>query len=362
MLPEGAIGWDVGGAHLKAAAIDGKGRLRAVVMLACPLWLGLQHLSAALTQAVAHLGSDYRRHGLTMTGEISDIFADRSEGVRALLEAMRAGLPGSELLVYAGRAGLVAPAVATARPEHVAAANWLAAATVAASKLGSGLLIDIGSTTADIVPFRDGRPDCLGYSDHERLRCDELVYTGCVRTPVAMLVTRVPFAGEWLPVMAETFATLADVHRLTGALPAHADLHPSADQGPKNAEGSARRLARTIGLDAHAAPFAAWQRLAHYISERQLQRLQAACARVLSRGTLAPSAPIVGAGVGRFLAAQLAPRLGHPYVDFETLFEHAGIVDAPRAADCAPAVAVAALVAGACRARVAGASALQPCG
>ena len=104
-----------------------------------------------------------------------------------------------------------------------------------------------------------------------------------------------------------------------------------------------RRLARMIGLDAEAAPLPAWRRLACHVSELQLRRVQAACERALSRGVLEDSAPVVGAGVGRFLAQQLAVRLASPYIDFASLIRAAKPTERTRAADCAPAVAVAEL-------------------
>ena len=46
----------------------------------------------------------------------------------------------------------------------------------------------------------------------------ELVYIGVVRTPLMALVRRVPFPRVWNPLMAEYFATMADVYRLLGRL------------------------------------------------------------------------------------------------------------------------------------------------
>ncbi|MFL6622829.1 MAG: hydantoinase/oxoprolinase family protein [Sulfurifustaceae bacterium] len=343
MRHDAVTGWDLGGAHLKAAAVNGDGSVERVIVLPCPLWLGMHHLEAAAAEALALLKGGSRRHALTLTGELADIFRDRREGVRTLVQFMAARLPDKELLVYAGSAGFCAPDAVAQRPEQVASANWLAAATYTASRLACGLFVDIGSTTTDIVLVSAGRVHNRGYTDHERLHYEEIVYTGAVRTPVAALAERVPFAGEWMPLMAEQFATTADVHRLTSALPANADLLPAADNGPKTMEGSARRLARMIGFDGDAAPLIAWRRLACYVSELQLRRVQAACERALSRGVVQDPVPIIGAGVGRFLAQQLSVRLRSSYVDFGSLVQAAELAERTRAADCAPAVAVAQL-------------------
>jgi probable H4MPT-linked C1 transfer pathway protein len=152
----------------------------------------------------------------------------------------------------------------------------------------------------------------------------------------------VPFGGQRQRLMAEYFATMADVHRLTGELPDGADQLPTADGRGKTVEESARRLARMLGRDLQSADLADWRRLAKHLAEGQLQILHAAIDRVLSRGALGDEAPVVGAGVGRFLVRPLAERLRRPYVDFASLVEGE---PATRewAARCAPAAAVAIL-------------------
>jgi len=77
-------------------------------------------------------------------------------------------------------------------PLQVAAANWLALATFAGrfAPTGAALLLDIGSTTSDIVPLLDGRPMPRGRTDPERLKSRELVYTGVRRTPVCALLQK----------------------------------------------------------------------------------------------------------------------------------------------------------------------------
>lgn len=342
-MDDSVIGWDLGGAHVKAARVEGAGRVAGVLQLPCPLWQGLDRLEWALGQALERLGPA-PRHAVTMTGEMVDLFRSRREGVRRLVEAAVSWLPGDEVLVFAGRDGLLAPGEASARWHSVASANWLASAAHAASRLEQGLLVDIGSTTTDVVPFAGRRVHALGDSDHARLVHDELVYTGLVRTPVMAVATSVPFEGEHQSLIAELFATMADAHRLNGSLPAGADDTPAADGAGKSPEDSARRLARMLGRDLESADLASWKRLAAHLVECQVARVSAACARALERGVVDPGAPLVGAGCGRHLVRELAKRLGRDYVDF------AELVDAPPglgalAAISAPAVALACLAA-----------------
>ena len=341
MADDVVTGWDLGGAHLKAAQVARGGRLVAALQLPCRLWLGMDELTRSLGEARRQLQSS-GRHGVTMTGELADLFVDRAEGVVRLTQTMAETLVGADLRVYAGRQGFVAS------PgeywQAVASANWHASARFVAMRCPQALFIDVGSTTADIVPIRSGQVAAVGYTDDERLASEELVYTGATRTPVMAVAASVPFGGQRQRLMAEHFATMADVHRLTGELPDDADQLPTADGRGKSVEESARRLARMLGRDLQSAVLADWRRLAAHLAERQLQSLHAAIDRVLSRGGLGDDAPIVGAGVGRFLLRPLAERLRRPYVDFASLVEGE---PATRewAARCAPAAAVAILAA-----------------
>jgi probable H4MPT-linked C1 transfer pathway protein len=344
-MPIELIGWDIGGAHLKAAAVDAAGQLVAVAQAACPLWLGLDRLHSALDYIEEQLAPPpCCRHAVTMTGELVDAFAGREEGVAALVNVMAGHYGAESVALFAGHAGFLRPGQAGPTGAlQIASANWLASGLWAAANLDEALFIDIGSTTTDLLLIRQRRVEHRGYTDYERMRYDELLYTGVVRTPVMALAERAPFEGEWVNLMAEHFATTADVYRLTGELPEAADQMPAADQGEKTPAGSRRRLARLFGRDAESASPEQWRLAAEYFKERQLAKIHAGAELQRSRGLLTATAPLVGAGVGRFLVRELAQRLQHPYLDFSDLFSVSTTRTEFQAADCAPAAAVACL-------------------
>jgi probable H4MPT-linked C1 transfer pathway protein len=338
---EPLLGWDLGGAHLKAARLSGGGTVTRVFQVACPLWQGLDQLDAAIEAALAELGPA-PRHAITMTGEMADLFPGRDAGVLALAAAMHRHLPGAALEFFAGERGFVGEMLLTGRAGEIASANWLASAALVAARLPAALFVDIGSTTTDIIPVAGGAVRAAGRDDYQRLVSGELVYSGVVRTAVMAVTDAVAFGPDRVPLMAEYFATMADVYRVLGELPDGADLHPAADGGPKDPGASRRRLARMIGRDSDTASEADWHALAGALRAAQCQRILGAGVRQVERVGLAADAPVVGAGVGRFLARDLARALGRRYLDFGELVP-ADATLRERVADCAPAVAVALL-------------------
>jgi len=278
-----------------------------------------------------------------MTGELADTFVSRREGVASLLGLARREL-GPTVTLYAGRAGFVAPDVASAHVEDVASANWYASASLVARVRRTALVMDMGSTTTDIVPVIAGAIGARGYTDAERLAAGELIYTGLVRTPVMAIAGRAPFAGAWMPLINENFASMADVHRILGNLPVGADQMTTADGREKTVAASRARLARMVGRDVHDADAAAWTGLAQWFCEAQMRVIMDGARLVASARPVPPDAPIVGAGIGSGLVQEIARRLGRPYVPFEQLVEAEPGARAS-ASHCAPAAALALLAA-----------------
>src|SRR5579859_7711965 len=171
------LGWDIGGAHLKVAAVDRKGKVMQAVQLPCPLWLGLDHLDRAISAALAQM-PQASLHAVTMTGELTDLFRNRAQGVKSILSCFARRAPVERTYIYAGAAGFLTPRDAARTIGAVASANWAASAQLVASLLPDALFIDIGSTTTDLVPIRDGVLEVRGFGDADRLACEELVYTG----------------------------------------------------------------------------------------------------------------------------------------------------------------------------------------
>jgi probable H4MPT-linked C1 transfer pathway protein len=340
----GTVGWDVGGAHLKAARVE-QGRITAVCQVPCRLWLGLDKLGAALEEAIAAVGAA-ERHGITTTGELADSFASRQEGVSRIVEFMSRRLSPAPVRVYAGPSGFLPSGAVAEHWGEIASANWHATATLVASHISDALLIDMGSTTTDVIPVVGGRVSARGYTDAARLAEGELVYTGLTRTGLMSVSAAVPFRGRWVPLMNEYFATMADAYRVLGELNEHADQHPPADGREKTKAASQARLARMVGCDAGDAPERDWTSLASWFAEAQMRSIEDAARQVLSGCGLSGEAPLIGAGVGELVLAKLACRLARAFRSFDSMLD---VPDAlrPWSSACAPAVSTALLAEGA---------------
>jgi probable H4MPT-linked C1 transfer pathway protein len=337
------IGWDIGGAHVKAARAD-DGRLTAVVQIACAPHESVSSLEQALRDAGATLG-DAERHRVTMTAELSDAFESRARGVVAVATIAAREIGAPELLFYAGERGLISRDEIGANVDAIASANWRASAECAATHRADALFIDIGSTTTDLTPICAGRIAALGARDAERLAYGELAYAGFSRGAPQAYAAHASVAGRWTPLVNETFASMADVRRVLGDLPegeTDADLSPTADGRAKTIAASRARLVRLAGRDAAELTEAQHRAFAHYLARAQLRAIEDQIALLESRDAVALDAPIVGAGVGRKLVARLAQSQGRAFVDFsELIVARPALAD--KAANCAPATALALL-------------------
>jgi (4-(4-[2-(gamma-L-glutamylamino)ethyl]phenoxymethyl)furan-2-yl)methanamine synthase len=336
------IGWDIGGAHVKLARLSSRGVLTTVEQHVCTLWKGVGHLEDVLRAINGSIPLDRCAHAVTMTGEMVDLFRQRRQGVQAIIAAMERHTGTAPLWVYAQDLGLVAAAAAHRHADAIASANWRACADLVATRLPDAVLMDIGSTTTDIIPIASGRVASRGRTDGERLRHDELVYSGVVRTPLMALADRLSFLGRSQRIAAEWFAGTGDVYLLTGQLSRRHYRAGTSDGAGLGMRDCARRLARMLGRELEEASLAQWQAVARQVATRHRNQLGEALQRVVSRRRGGGKRPLVGAGCGRFIARQLATRLELPYIDFGE-FANAPQRLRDMASVCAPAVAVARL-------------------
>lgn len=293
-----ALALDIGGANLKSA--HSAGRAWSVPFA---LWKEPKNLAERLRE-LANAAPPFDVLLVTMTGELCDCFATKREGVEHILGAVMALATGKSVQVWTTTSGFVGYEQARAQPLTCAAANWHALATFVARlhPHGTSLLIDTGSTTTDIIPLRDCHVMATGKTDTDRLRTGELVYIGAKRTPLMALGPTVLFRGQTYRVMAEYFATTADVFVLTGDVPEEPACHDTADSRRLDRRSAAARVLRMIGADLNMLDEAAAVELAHGFAAVVRQRIAEAVQQVA-----AGAQRVILSGSGAFLSAQALP-------------------------------------------------------
>jgi (4-(4-[2-(gamma-L-glutamylamino)ethyl]phenoxymethyl)furan-2-yl)methanamine synthase len=225
------IGIDVGGANLKV--VDDTGPH----LHYCPLWEGaplttlLHHYVTAPDDPVA----------VVMSGELADCFESKMEGIAFIVNAVRNAFHSAR---FYGTDGQFHD---NAVPQ-LAAANWLASADYLRAEYPDAVLLDIGSTTADIIPLMRFE-SMKGLTDLLRLQKGYLIYTGMLRGNIATLLQSVMLDRVQTPVSTEYFAVSADAHLVLGHITPAQYSCDTPDKKEKTKKAALRRFARVVCAD-----------------------------------------------------------------------------------------------------------------
>jgi probable H4MPT-linked C1 transfer pathway protein len=272
------LGLDIGGANLKASDGD-----RWSLSRPFPLWKHPERLAAALAELTAHWPG-WDGLAVTMTAELADCFATKREGINAVLTAVERVAAGRPVSIWQTGGEFLTLEEACEFPRLVAAANWHALATWAGRMVpdAAGLLIDVGSTTTDLIPLEAGLPAPQGWTDVERLLSGELLYRGVRRTPLCALAQTVPLRGQECPLAAEVFATTLDLALLTGLREEDPSACDTADGRPATIVSAHSRLAHMLCCDVEELTRAEAVAIAECLWRRLEADLSAALERCLS--------------------------------------------------------------------------------
>ena len=335
------VGIDIGGANLKLANISGES-----LSIAFPMWKSAKHLHRTVAAALTELGFGDARHDLdflavTITGEMADCFLTRSEGIESILGELAINVPPDLIKVYSVNGDWLSPVEAKADPWSVASSNWHALGTwIAQDTTVRGetptLLVDIGSTTTDVIPLCPSGVATKAKTDRDRLQLSQLVYTGVERTPVAAILHALKIEHSACPVMAERFADSLDAYLCLGAGEEPENLD-TADGRPRTRRFARARLARMIGEDESTLSANAIDNLAMQIVDAQTQQILHAIHRNL---TSEPMPKVLFSGHGGLLTMRIQDALRTQQIKSDSLDR----LLPQEASRCAPALAVARLL------------------
>ncbi len=313
------VGWDIGGANIKAVFIEVLGghiTTRRVDVKYLPLWrVGQQSLPAALKEIYGHVAESdvVDGVGVTVTAELSDVFKSKREGVKYVLRCVETVSGQVEPLVVDYTGGLLSVEEALKNHLRVSGANWAATATVLAKRFKECILIDVGSSTTDIIPILNHKVAAEGLTDVRRLATGELVYTGVLRSSIPSITHTIPVKGEATGVSSELFALSADVHLLLRNISGSEYTTETADSRGRSRKACLSRLARVVCADPDMIGEPEIIRMASYIYGKQVEKIGGGLEKVLNRLALKDVGrlPVVTTGLGgRFLGREAASKLG----------------------------------------------------
>jgi (4-(4-[2-(gamma-L-glutamylamino)ethyl]phenoxymethyl)furan-2-yl)methanamine synthase len=310
------IGLDIGGANLKCSAVEAEagGKFRLLYSTVRDFTL---NASGVVGEVAAEVGGA-DAVGVTCTAEYSRrYFRTIADGISHYVRDL-AAIEDVPVLWVALDGGMV-PNERNPEPYRVAAANWVASAIFAGRHLAAEcIFVDVGSTTADIIPVASGKPALSGRMDWERLGSGALVYTGAVNTPVGSIVRRITVGGTPACVSTEVFSISGDIHLMLGHL---SELEFRAyTRNTANPAECATRLAHMLCADDNLLDGDTLTDMARQVYAGQVEEIAAGIRQIYDGskerfGGAKP--PVVAAGLGAdFLGAKSARKAGFEDVRF----------------------------------------------
>lgn len=286
------LGIDIGGANTKIASEDGN----IVELHYIPLWKNTK-LPEVLLDIANRLEPE--KAGVVITGELADCFPDKDTGLSYIIDAVNNAFSDAYFLDSGG-------IFTKEKRRSIAAANWMASALLAGREYKNCIFVDTGSTTTDIIPVRNGVPHAHG-TDFERLKNNELVYTGALRTNIAAILDKVTLGGAYCRTSSELFAITADAYMVLGMISGEEYTCDTPDGAGKSLIDAKRRLARVVCADLSEIGDAELVLVAQQVMEKQVNSIAGALHHVANRHGIRR---IVACGLGEFLVEKAAHETG----------------------------------------------------
>lgn len=284
------LGIDIGGANTKIASNDAK----LTKLHHIPLWKNNSLVDTLLIYA--RLKPE--KVGVVITGELTDCFPDKEAGISYIVDVVNDVFNNAYFLDYYGN-------FTRDKKKEIAAANWTASSLVIAKEYRDCIFVDIGSTTTDIIPIKNGTVHAAK-TDFERLKQSELVYSGVLRTNIATVLNTVDLNGD-MRISSEFFAISADAYLVLSMISQEDYTCDTPDGASKTVEDAKRRIARVVCSDLTEIGDIEIISIASQFMEKQLEDIIAAINSVAEHHGLDK---IVACGIGEFLARKAAQRLG----------------------------------------------------
>ena len=308
------LGWDIGGANTKVCVFDQNSIIINLHTKNIKVWDNFSDIKLFF-KYISNIYKNYEIYNfITITAESCDNFTDRKHGMTSILENCSNHIIGNKLF-YTNANKFVDYNSAINKTEKLFSTNWMLTSKFLNSKKNIDLIIDIGSTTTDII-FKDMH---IGnnINDYMRLVNKTLLYQGVVRTPLSMMADNVLYRGNNISLVNEVFATTGDIFNLNNDIDFSKLDYLGSDNLQFTKVNSFTRLARIIGLDYKESEREHLIVLSKYFKELFILKIIENIKIIFSNKI--EDITISAIGEGRFLIEEISDKCGVKYLLIEDI-------------------------------------------
>lgn len=189
--------------------------------------------------------------------------------------------------------------------------NFYPSAFIASKVVEEGILVDIGTSSTDIIAIKNGKPHVIALDrpDYNRLATGELKFSGSLYTPLEYLAQEVPFRGVMTaicPGVAWTGHVYAHLGYITP------ELMQEHFKTPWGYEDAHHRLARYMCYDHLLVSEEETTNIANYLQKKQVEMTKASLLQVAEgAGLKREGLTVVALGLGtQLIIKPVADELG----------------------------------------------------
>ncbi len=281
------MGLDIGGANTDSVIVELKSCKSNIIKsdkYYLPMWVDPEQLSLYLDK-LNNSYSDVDVVCVSMTAELADCYTTKKEGVLDITNRVMESFYG-KTIKFITFDGLKDYEYIKENPLSAAAANWIGTVNILKYIKKSCIFMDMGTTTTDIIPIRNGKQVCVGNSDLNRLSNGELVYTGLLRTNLATIVDSVPVDDKKVLVSSELFSITADMQMVLGNITSEKYTCSTPDGKVKSIDACLNRIAHLVCSDLDELTTDQIIFIAQYIYDKQVAQITNNLKRVHDRTNL----------------------------------------------------------------------------
>jgi len=287
-------GIDIGGANIKVY----RGKTEEAEIHYFPMWIEWKNLEDFMRNL------DLKgKTGIVITAELSDAFSSKEEGVVYISSLAKKIF---DEVFFMDLDGNLKKEIDN--PLNFSASNWVASVKFLAETHDSFIFADMGSTTTDIIPVKEGRI-LASKTDFERLRKKELLYFGMLRTPSFFLMDD--------NVSSEFFSVTADVMRILGLIDEETYTCDTPDGRGRSVEECMQRFARQFCADRKELDEDFLRYKAMLIRDNMVRRVSEV---FMEKKEEFGIDLVVGCGIGEIILRESAEKAGMNYISLEEKF------------------------------------------